>query len=73
MKKVFELQEVDCANCANKMEIAVSKIPGVISARVSFITQKLTLEAADDVFDEVLKKAQKEIKRVEPDCRVIVK
>jgi len=73
MKKVFELQEVDCANCANKMEIAISKIPGVLSARVSFITQKLTLEAEDALFEEILKKAQKEIRKIEPDCQVIIK
>ena len=72
MKKVFELEELDCAHCAAKMEDAIKKIDGVISANISFMTQKLTLEAADEDFDKVLKAAQKAIKKVEPDCRIIL-
>ncbi|MBQ3078583.1 MAG: cation transporter [Clostridia bacterium] len=73
MKKVFMMEDLDCANCALKMETAIGKIPGVISASVNFITQKLTLEAEDSAFDEILKKARKEIKKVDSACRVIVK
>ncbi|MCR5059678.1 MAG: cation transporter [Saccharofermentans sp.] len=73
MKKVFELDEVDCANCARKMQEAVAKIDGVDSVTVNFFTQKMTLEAADDKFDAVLKEALKVLKKVEPDCEVIVK
>lgn len=62
----------DCANCAAKMEEAVKKIDGVKFASVNFLAQKMTLEADDEAFDEILKKAIKTIKRVEPDCRVIV-
>ena len=62
MKKVFELDEVDCANCARKMQEAVSKIDGVDSVTVNFFTQKMTLEAADDKFDAVLKEALKVLK-----------
>lgn len=72
MKKVFELDEVDCANCARKMQEAVAKIDGVDSVTVNFFTQKMTLEAADDKFDAVLKEALKVLKKVEPDCEVIV-
>ena len=72
MKKVFELDEVDCANCARKMQEAVAKIDGVDSVTVNFFTQKMTLEAADDKFDDVLKEALKVLKKVEPDCEVIV-
>ena len=72
MKKVFELDEVDCANCARKMQEAVAKIDGVDSVTVNFFTQKMTLEAADDKFDSVLKEALKVLKKVEPDCEVIV-
>lgn len=71
MKKVFELDELDCANCGLKMEEAVRKIEGVTNVQVNFITQKLTLEAADDRFDSVLKEAVKACRRVEPDCRII--
>ena len=72
MKKTFELEELDCANCAAKMEAAIKKLDGVKSATVNFIAQKLTLEADDDVFDSVLKAAAKEIKKVEPDCEIIL-
>lgn len=47
MKKIFKLQDLDCANCAAKMENAVGKIPGVQSVRFSFLAQKMTLEAED--------------------------
>lgn len=66
------LEDLDCANCAAKMEEAVKKIDGVEFASVNFLAQKMTLEADDEAFDEILKKAIKTIKRVEPDCRVIV-
>ena len=67
MKKTFKC-EVDCANCAAKMEEAVKKIEGVVHARVNFMTQKFVLEAADDIFDDVFEKAVKACKKVEPDC-----
>lgn len=63
------LEDLDCANCAAKMEEAVKKIDGVKFASVNFLAQKMTLEADDEAFDEILKKAIKTIKRVEPDCR----
>ena len=72
MKKTYMLEDLDCANCATKMEEAVKKIDGVKFASVNFLAQKMTLEADDEAFDEILKKAIKTIKRVEPDCRVIV-
>ena len=72
MMKVFRLDEVDCANCALKMENAVKKLDGVRSVSVSFLTQKLTLEADDAVFDSVLQNALRVLAKVEPDCRVIV-
>lgn len=70
MKKTFALEDLDCANCAAKIENGIKKIDGVQSAAVSFLTQKLTLEADDDVFDEVLKKVVKTCKKIEPDCRI---
>ena len=72
MKKTFELEELDCAHCAAKMEDAINKIDGVVSASISFMTQKLTIEAADEDFDKILKAAQKAIKKVEPDCRIVL-
>lgn len=73
MKKVFMLEDLDCAHCAQKMEDGILKIEGVTSARVNFLSQKLTLEAPDEIFDEVLKQAQAICKKIEPDCTIIVK
>ncbi len=72
MKKRFDLEDLDCAHCAAKMEEAINKLEGVKSATVNFMHQKLTIEAEDDVFDEVVKNAQKEIKKVEPDCTIVM-
>ena len=73
MKKTFKLEDLDCANCAAKMENAIKKLDGVKDATVSFMTQKMTIEADDKRFDEVVKAAVKCIAKVEPDCRVILK
>lgn len=73
MKKTFKLEDLDCANCAAKMETAIKKLDGVKDATVSFMTQKMTIEAEDERFDEVVKAAVKCIAKVEPDCRVILK
>ena len=73
MKKDFKLEDLDCANCAAKMEAAINKLPGVEKAAVSFMTQKMTIEATDEMFDEVVQAAVKCIAKVEPDCRVILK
>ena len=71
MKKVFMLEDLDCAHCAAKMEDAIAKLDGVNSVTVSFLAQKLTLDADDEKFDDILKKAIKIIKKIEPDCAVI--
>ena len=71
MKKVFQLEDLDCANCALKMEEAIRKIKGVTEISVSFLTQKMTIEAADDRFDEIMKQVIKVCRKVEPDCRIL--
>ena len=73
MKKHFKLRDLDCANCAAKMEEAIKKLDGVNDAAVSFMTQKLTLDADDARFDEILQQAVKACKKVEPDCTILVK
>ena len=73
MKKAFRMIDLDCANCAAKMEWAIQNIDGVTSATVSFMTQKLTLEADDARFDQIVKEAVKACKKVEPDCEIVVK
>ena len=71
MKKRYKFV-VDCANCAAKVEAAVKKIDGVNDATVSFMTQKLTLDADDARFDEILKEVEAVAKKVEPDCELFV-
>ena len=73
MKKTYALDELDCANCGLKMEDAIRKIDGVKSVSISFMMQKITLEADDADFDRVLKEAAKVCKKIEPDCRIVVK
>lgn len=72
MKKVFRLEDLDCANCAAKMERAIAKIDGVASATVSFMTQRLTVEADDARFDDIMQAVVKTCKKVEPDCRIVL-
>ena len=71
MRKAFKLQDLDCANCAAKMENAIKNIDGVKSASISFMTQKLVLEADDDRFEAVLDEAQRACKKFEPDCVIL--
>lgn len=68
MIKHYQLEDLDCANCAAKMENAIKKIDGVNDATVSFLTQKLTVDAEDSRFDEIMKQIVKTCKKVEPDC-----
>lgn len=68
MKKKFKMVDLDCANCAAKMEEAIKKIDGVADATVSFMMQKLTIEADDARFDEIMKEVAAVCKKVEPDC-----
>ncbi len=73
MRKTFELEDLDCANCAAKMENAVREIEGVTFVSVSFMTQKMILETDDDKFNDIVKKAVKVCRKIEPDCTIIVK
>ncbi len=72
MKKKFKLENLDCANCAAKMEEGIKKIPGVSSATVSFMMQKLTIEAEEERFDEIMKQAVSVCKKIEPDCTIVL-
>ena len=72
MKKKFKV-EVDCASCAAKMEEAIKKVPGVQAASVSFMTQKMAIEADDARFDAIMDEVVKACKKVEPDCEIYLK
>ena len=68
MTKKFNI-EVDCANCARKVEDAINKVEGV-TANVNFMQQKLTVEAPDDQFDALMAEVVKAAKKAEPDCEI---
>ena len=70
MKKTYKLENLDCANCAAKIENAVKEIEGVVNASVSVMTQKLTIETEADL-DEIMAKVKKIIRTIEPDCEII--
>ena len=71
MKKVYKLQDLDCANCAAKMERAINKIDGVERASVNFLTQRLAVEADENRFEEIMDEVAKACRKVEPDCKIL--
>lgn len=73
MKKIFELENLDCANCAAKIEDAVRKIVGVEAVQVSFMTQKMSLEAVDEKFEEIVNQVEKIMHDVEEEVTLVRK
>ncbi len=71
MRKTYKMENLDCANCAMKMEQAINKLEGVISASVNFMMQKVTIEADADRFPEILKEADACCSRVDRDCHIL--
>ena len=72
MKKTYKI-EVDCANCARKMEEAAGKVEGVAAATVSFMTQKMNVEFAEGAdVKSVMRNVVKACKKVESDCEIYV-
>lgn len=71
MKKNYRLEDLDCANCAAKMERAVAKIDGVDSVSISFMGQRMSIDADESRFDKIMDDVVKACKRVEPDCKII--
>lgn len=71
MRKVFKLDNLDCANCAAKMEDAIKKIHGVQDASMRFMTQKLVIEADEANMDVVVDEAVKVCKKIEPDMTIL--
>ena len=71
MRKVFKLDNLDCANCAAKMEDAIKKINGVQDASMRFMTQKLVIEADEANMDAVVDEAAKVCKKIEPDMTIL--
>lgn len=72
MKKVYKLEDLECANCAAKMECAIQKIEGVNSASVNFMGQRMTIDANDENFDSIMKQVVKVCRKIEPDCTILL-
>ena len=68
MKKAFKFRDIDCAHCAQEIEDAAAKIEGVNKVRVNFLSERMTLDAEDERFDEVLAEIKKIVKTIEPDA-----
>ena len=71
MKKKLKMDNIDCANCAREMEDAINKIDGVNSAKVNFMTQKLTLDADDARFDEIVEEARKQVRKIDREAVIL--
>ncbi|MCR4656033.1 MAG: cation transporter [Lachnospiraceae bacterium] len=71
MKKTYILEELDCANCAAKMQESIKKISGVNDCSITFMTKKMVLDAQDENFDRIFKEVEKAISKVEPDVEVV--
>ena len=67
MKKNYILEDLDCANCAAKIEEAIKKVEGVNECSVSFITEKMVVELDDNNEKKIEKEIKKVIKKIEPD------
>ena len=72
MKKVFKVEDLDCAHCATKLEDALNRVNGVNKATVNFLSQKITLDVEDGKLDEVVKTMVSTAKKIEPDCTILV-
>ncbi len=72
MRKKFDLIDLDCANCASKMEAAIAEVEGVNFVNINFIMQQITLEIEDGRFNEILKQVVKVCKKIEPDCEIVL-
>ena len=71
MKKVYKLEDLDCANCEAKMERAIAKIDGDDGVSVNFLMQKMSIEAEESRFEEIMDQVVKVCRKVEPDCTIV--
>lgn len=72
MRKTYKMKDLDCASCAAKMENAIKKIDGVQSVSISFMMQRLTVEADGERLSEIMNEAQRVCKKIEPDCTILL-
>ena len=72
MTKIFHLKDLDCANCAAKMEQCINKIDAINHVSVNYVTQKMMIDAKDDEFESVMQQVVKVCKKIEPDCKIMM-
>ncbi len=70
MKKTYVIEDLCCANCANKMETAIQKLDGVTSASLNFIAQKLFVEFEASIVNTITDSITKIAKKIEPDVSI---
>lgn len=74
MRKVFKLEDLDCAVCAQKMEDGIKKLPGILNANVNFLSQKMVIEAAEDAdFEALMDEVVRVCRKIEPECVILRK
>lgn len=71
MTKTIKVSNLDCANCAAKLERAISKLDGVANASVNFFAQKITMDIDDARYDDVMNEVKRVCKKVEPDMKLL--
>lgn len=71
MKRTYKMEELCCANCAAKMETAINKLDDVDTAVINFMSQRITIVADEDKFENILNEAQRIITKIERDCKII--
>ncbi len=71
MKKIVKIMNLDCANCAQELERAISKIEGVHEVSIHFMTQKMTIDIDDNQYEKVVGSIEKAKRKVEPDCEIV--
>lgn len=71
MKKVLKVKNLDCANCARKLEEKLQKVEGVTSCNVSFMSQRITLDLDETKENDILDNIYKTCKKVEPDMKIV--
>ena len=70
MKRVFKVKNIDCANCAAKIETSAQAVKGVEKLSLNFLTQKLSIEAQDELFEDILVQITKIARKIEPDFQM---
>lgn len=72
MRKIYKMEDLECAHCAGLMEQEIKKLDGVKNANMNFLTQKLTLECEAENLSDIMKKVVKICRKIEPDCTVLL-